>query len=177
MEQNGGQNCGRNGVRASCGGLVVLALDHAPDGETSPPFDRCAAGMSLIMSMTQVLGTSPLALRAAETMRCGEYLRSRGDTTTLFSSNSIARDCSSSHSSWTHCRSNSLQPPCVSARTIGLSGFKSLHAFQRLAFTDCSSRVEISLTRFATSRRTSRSLMKAPSLNPNVYADSGGMIA
>ena len=67
------------GTRLAKKGFVVLALDHAPDGETSPPFDRGTVGMSLIMSMTQVLGTSPLALRAAETMRCGEYLRSRSD--------------------------------------------------------------------------------------------------
>jgi len=35
--------------------------------------------MTLVMGMGQVLGISQLALRAAETMRCGQYLRTRPD--------------------------------------------------------------------------------------------------
>lgn len=67
------------GVRLAEKGFIVLTFDHAPDGETTPPVERGTVGMSLIMSMTQVLGISPMALRAAETMRCGEYLRERID--------------------------------------------------------------------------------------------------
>jgi dienelactone hydrolase len=59
-------------------GMAVLILDHAPFGETSPAGDKLTS-MTLVMGMGQVLGISQLALRAAETMRCGEYLRSRPD--------------------------------------------------------------------------------------------------
>jgi len=66
-------------LRMTRHGFVVLILDHAPFGETSPPDGKHQSGMTLVMSMGHVLGISQLALRAAETMRCGEYLRSRDD--------------------------------------------------------------------------------------------------
>jgi dienelactone hydrolase len=66
-------------VRIARAGFVVLTFDHAPFGETTPPLDRRHEGMTLIMGMGDLLGISQLALRAAETMRCGEYLRSRPD--------------------------------------------------------------------------------------------------
>jgi len=60
-------------------GFAVLIMDHAPFGETTPWEDKTRAPMTLVMSMGHLLGISQLALRAAETMRCGEYLRSRPD--------------------------------------------------------------------------------------------------
>lgn len=60
-------------------GFVVLILDHAPFGETTAFENKHDRGMTLIMGMGQVLGISQLALRSAETMRCGEYLRARPD--------------------------------------------------------------------------------------------------
>lgn len=68
-------------------GFAVLVFDHAPFGETTPfgggigwgQMDRVRDAMTLVMGMGHVLGISQLALRAAETMRCGEYLRSRPD--------------------------------------------------------------------------------------------------
>ena len=60
-------------------GFAVLVLDHAPFGETSPMKDKSDMGMSLLMGMGDVLGVSQLGLRAAETMRAGEYLRARAD--------------------------------------------------------------------------------------------------
>jgi hypothetical protein len=69
----------RMAVRIARAGFVVLTFDHAPFGETTPPVDRMREAMTLVMGMGQVLGISQLALRAAETMRCGQYLRSRSD--------------------------------------------------------------------------------------------------
>ncbi len=69
----------RMALRLARAGFAVLTFDHAPFGETTPPMDRTKQAMSLIMGMGQVLGISQLALRAAETMRCGEYLRARED--------------------------------------------------------------------------------------------------
>ncbi len=66
-------------VRMAEQGFVVLVLDHAPFGETSPMKDKADMGMSLLMGMGDVLGVSQLGLRAAETMRAGEYLRARAD--------------------------------------------------------------------------------------------------
>jgi hypothetical protein len=66
-------------MRMARAGFVVLTFDHAPFGETTPQMDRTREAMTLVMGMGQVLGISQLALRAAETMRCGEYLRSRPD--------------------------------------------------------------------------------------------------
>ncbi len=66
-------------VRMAEQGFVVLVLDHAPFGETSPMKDKADMGMSLLMGMGEVLGVSQLGLRAAETMRAGEYLRARDD--------------------------------------------------------------------------------------------------
>ena len=60
-------------------GYVVLILDHAPFGETTPNEPKTTSAMSLVMGMGNILGISQLALRAAETMRCGEYLRARPD--------------------------------------------------------------------------------------------------
>lgn len=60
-------------------GYVVLIPDHAPFGETSDFEHKEQRGMTLFMGMGNVLGISQLAMRAAETMRCGEYLRSRAD--------------------------------------------------------------------------------------------------
>ena len=68
-------------------GFTVLLYDHAPFGETTPfgggigwgQMDRVRDAMTLVMGMGHVLGFSQLGLRAAETMRCGAYLRSRPD--------------------------------------------------------------------------------------------------
>jgi dienelactone hydrolase len=68
-------------------GFAVLLYDHAPFGETTPfgggigwgQMDRVRDAMTLVMGMGHVLGFSQLGLRAAETMRCGAYLRSRPD--------------------------------------------------------------------------------------------------
>ena len=59
--------------------FVVIVPDHAPFGETTPFEEKSQRGMTIIMSMGDVLGISQLALRCAETMRCGEYLRNRKD--------------------------------------------------------------------------------------------------
>jgi dienelactone hydrolase len=67
------------GQRMARQGFAVLVLDHAPFGETSPFERKDDRGMSLIMGMGDVIGISQLALRAAETMRAGEYLRARPD--------------------------------------------------------------------------------------------------
>jgi hypothetical protein len=67
------------GERMARQGYVVLILDHAPFGETTPNETKSTTAMSLVMGMGNVLGISQLALRAAETMRCGEYLRARLD--------------------------------------------------------------------------------------------------
>lgn len=66
-------------VRMARHGFVVLIPDHAPFGETSAMEVNKTRGMTLVMGMGNVLGISQLALRAAETMRCGEYLRARPD--------------------------------------------------------------------------------------------------
>lgn len=66
-------------VRMARQGYVVLIPDHAPFGETSDFENKANRGMTLLMGMGNVLGISQLALRAAETMRCGEYLRARPD--------------------------------------------------------------------------------------------------
>lgn len=71
-------------LRMAKHGFVVLILDHAPFGETSFPESAPGTavhtgGMTLVMGMGQVLGISQLALRAAETMRCREYLCTRAD--------------------------------------------------------------------------------------------------
>ena len=67
------------GCRLAKQGFVTLVMDHAPFGETTGPAARHPQGMTLVMGMGQLLGISQLALRAAETMRCGEYLRQRDD--------------------------------------------------------------------------------------------------
>ncbi len=68
-------------VRMARQGFVVLILDHAPFGETTPFVldEKFRSGMTLVMGMGNLLGVSQLALRAAETIRAGEYLRSRPD--------------------------------------------------------------------------------------------------
>jgi hypothetical protein len=66
-------------VRMARQGFVVLIPDHAPFGETTSFGDKRGRGMTLVMGMGHALGISQLALRAAETMRAGEYLRARPD--------------------------------------------------------------------------------------------------
>lgn len=66
-------------VRLARQGYVVLVLDHAPFGETGFVNMNVIPRMTLIMGMGHVLGWSQLGVRAAETMRCGEYLRARPD--------------------------------------------------------------------------------------------------
>lgn len=66
-------------VRMARQGFVVLVLDHAPFGETTAFENKHSRGMTIVMGMGEVLGISQLALRSAETMRCGEYLRARPD--------------------------------------------------------------------------------------------------
>jgi len=67
------------GARMAQQGYVVLIPDHAPFGETTPNESKTTCAMTLVMGMGNVLGISQLALRAAETMRCGQYLRARSD--------------------------------------------------------------------------------------------------
>ena len=67
------------GARMARQGVIVLVPDHAPFGETTFMNRQHADGMALIMGMGNVLGISQLALRSAETSRCGEYLRARDD--------------------------------------------------------------------------------------------------
>lgn len=67
------------GVRMAQQGFAVLIPDHAPFGETTPTEGKAQCNMTLVMSMGHVLGFSQLGVRAAETMRCGEYLRARAD--------------------------------------------------------------------------------------------------
>lgn len=66
-------------LRMAARGFVTLIPDHAPFGETTPYSDKKTTGMTVVMSLGNALGISQLALRAAETMRAGEYLRSRPD--------------------------------------------------------------------------------------------------
>jgi dienelactone hydrolase len=68
-------------VRMVRQGFVVITLDHAPFGETTPfaAGDKMHSGMTHVMGMGDLLGISQLALRCAETMRVGEYLRARPD--------------------------------------------------------------------------------------------------
>lgn len=65
-------------VRMARQGMLVLVPDHAPFGETTAyqGQDKDSYGMTVVMSLCAALGISQLAMRAAETMRCGEYLRS-----------------------------------------------------------------------------------------------------
>ena len=68
-------------VRMARQGMRVLLPDHAPFGETTQyqMDDKSSFGMTVVMSISAMLGISQIAMRAAETMRCGEYLRSRPD--------------------------------------------------------------------------------------------------
>lgn len=66
-------------VRMAKQGYVTIIPDHAPFGETSAAGDKAHTSMTLVMSMGHVLGISQLALRAAENMRLGEYMRARPD--------------------------------------------------------------------------------------------------
>jgi dienelactone hydrolase len=68
-------------VRMAKQGFIVLILDHAPFGETTPyqMDDKMTFGMTVVMSISAVLGISQIGMRAAETMRAGEYLRARAD--------------------------------------------------------------------------------------------------
>ena len=66
-------------IRMARHGYLTLILDHAPFGETSAFENKGDRGMTLLTMMGDLIGISQLALRAAETIRCGEYLRSRDD--------------------------------------------------------------------------------------------------
>ena len=66
-------------VRMATKDFIVLIPDHAPFGETTAFENKGDRGMTILMGMGDVLGISQLGLRSAETMRCGEYLRSRDD--------------------------------------------------------------------------------------------------
>lgn len=66
-------------VRMARQGYAVLIPDHAPFGETSDFENKGGRGMALLMGIGNVIGISQLALRTAETMRCGEYMRARPD--------------------------------------------------------------------------------------------------
>lgn len=87
-------------VRMVRQGFVVVVSDHAPFGETTPlaPGDKNRTGMTLVMGMGDVLGISQLALRAAETMRVGEYLRARPDVDA--SRVAVAGLCQGGQDSW-----------------------------------------------------------------------------
>ena len=63
-----------SGVRCAYGPSELRGpvLDHAPCGETTPFENKEQRGMNIVMSMGDVLGISQLALRSAETIRCGE---------------------------------------------------------------------------------------------------------
>lgn len=67
------------GERMAGHGFVTLVMDHAPFGETTPFETKHVRGMTLLMGMGDMLGYSQLAVRSAETMRCGEYMRARPD--------------------------------------------------------------------------------------------------
>ena len=60
-------------------GFVVMFIDHAPFGETGSFTYEKRDDMTNLMGMGHLLGISQLALRSAETMRAGEYLRARTD--------------------------------------------------------------------------------------------------
>ncbi len=79
------RTCQELAVRMARQGFVVLVLDHAPFGETTPYVheEKFRSGMTHVMGMGELLGISQLALRAAETMRAGEYLRLRPDVDPL----------------------------------------------------------------------------------------------
>ena len=68
-------------MRMARHGFAVLIIDHAPFGETTPQeqSNKARTGMTFVMGIGHLLGISQLALRAAETMRAGEYMRSRPD--------------------------------------------------------------------------------------------------
>jgi len=66
-------------VRMAEQGFVVLIVDHIPFGETAPYLGLMPARMSIALGGCAVIGMSQLALRTAESIRCGEYLRDRAD--------------------------------------------------------------------------------------------------
>ncbi|MBM3213389.1 hypothetical protein FJZ36_00510 [Candidatus Poribacteria bacterium] len=67
----------RFGERMARHGFVTAILDHAPFGETS--HNTMPGAMTHVMGIGNLLGISQLALRAAEAMCVGEYLRMRDD--------------------------------------------------------------------------------------------------
>jgi len=89
-------------LRLSRQGFAVCLFDHAPFGETSPhnyhDNSQWMRGMTLIMGMGNLLGISQLALRAAETMRVGEYLRCREDIAS--SRVAVAGICQGGQDTW-----------------------------------------------------------------------------
>lgn len=65
--------------RMASQGFVVLIPDHAPFGETAPQDQTVLSRITVVNSAGMLLGISQLALRAAENIRCKEYLQSRPD--------------------------------------------------------------------------------------------------
>jgi hypothetical protein len=86
------------GVRMAKQGYVVAVFDHAPYGETTPYINEGNTGMTFVMSMGHLLGISQLALRAAENIRVGEYLRQRPDVDEK--RNAIAGLCQGGMDTW-----------------------------------------------------------------------------
>ncbi len=66
-------------VRMAKHGFAALLFDHAATGEATGRKPWSQGGINIVQSTGELVGTSQLALRAAEDMRCGEYLRSRPD--------------------------------------------------------------------------------------------------
>jgi hypothetical protein len=60
-------------------GFVVLILDHAPFGETAEQDQSVLMRTTITNSAGMLIGISQLAFRAAENIRCKEYLKLRPD--------------------------------------------------------------------------------------------------
>jgi cephalosporin-C deacetylase-like acetyl esterase len=67
------------GERMAKQGFVVLILDHAPFGETAEQDQAVTMRTTLVNSAGMLIGISQLAFRAAENIRCKEYLKQRAD--------------------------------------------------------------------------------------------------
>lgn len=60
-------------------GYIVLILDHAPFGETAQQDQPVLPTITVVNSAGMLIGISQLAFRAAENIRCKEYLKMRSD--------------------------------------------------------------------------------------------------
>jgi pimeloyl-ACP methyl ester carboxylesterase len=69
----------RIGQRLARQGYVVLVLDHAPFGETSELDLAVLMRTTITNSAGMLIGISQLAFRAAENLRCRDYLKLRPD--------------------------------------------------------------------------------------------------